>query len=81
MPQVALVAHQHNDNVLIGMVAQLSQPSLHILVRQMLGNVVDEQRTDGATIIGGRNSTVSLLTGRIPYLGFDDLIVDLCDAF
>lgn len=77
MPQIALVAHQHYDNVLIGMVAQLSQPSLDILVRQMFGNVVDKQRTDSTTIVGGRNGTVSLLAGRIPNLGFDDLIIDL----
>lgn len=77
MPQIALVAHQHDDDILVSMVAQLSQPSFHILVRQMLGDVVDEQRTDGAAIVRGRDGTVALLASGIPDLRFDHLAVDL----
>lgn len=77
MPEIALVAHKHDDDILIGMVAQLSQPPFHILVRQMLGDVIDEQSADGTTIVRRRDGTISLLSGRVPDLGFDDLAVHL----
>lgn len=34
--QVALVADKHDDNVLVGMIAQLAQPSLNIFIRHVL---------------------------------------------
>lgn len=77
MSQIGLVAHQHNDNVLIGMIAQLPQPSLYIFVRQMLGNVVDEQCSDSTTIICRCNGPITLLSGRIPYLRLDCFTIDL----
>ena len=36
MTQVALVADQHDDYALIGVIFQLTQPSLHVLVGDML---------------------------------------------
>lgn len=39
--EIALVADQHDDDVVVGVVPQLLQPALHVLVRQMLGYVVD----------------------------------------
>lgn len=77
MPQIGLVAHQHDDNILVGMVAQLPQPPFHILVRQMLGDVVDEQGTHGAAIIGRGDGAVALLSGRIPDLRFNCFPIDL----
>lgn len=77
VPQIGLVAHQHNDNVLVGMIAQLSQPPLHILVRQMLGNIVDEQCADSTTIICRGNGPITLLSGRIPYLRLNCFTIDL----
>lgn len=77
MPQVALVTDQHDDDVLVGMIAQLSQPPLYILVGQMLGNVVDQQGTDSTPVVGRRNSTVTLLTGGVPDLSLDYFVVDL----
>lgn len=38
--QVTLVADQHDDNVVVGMVPQLLQPAFHILVCQMFGYVI-----------------------------------------
>ena len=38
--EVRLVAHQHDHDVGIGMVPQFAQPSFHILVRQVFGNVI-----------------------------------------
>ena len=42
MPQIALIAHQHDHNVRVGVVPQLFQPSLHVLVRLVLRDVVNE---------------------------------------
>ena len=49
--QVALVAHQHDDNVAVGVVPQLLQPSLHVLVGQVFGDVVDQQSAHGAAVV------------------------------
>lgn len=38
--QVALVANQHDDDVVVGMVPQLFQPALHILIGQVFGYVI-----------------------------------------
>ena len=38
--QIALVTNQHNNNVGIGVIAQLLQPSCNVHVRRMLCNVV-----------------------------------------
>lgn len=40
-----LVSYEHDDNVRLGVVAQLLQPALHILECGSLGDVVDKQRT------------------------------------
>lgn len=77
MPQVALVADQHNHDVLVGVVAQLAQPPLHVLVRQMFGDVVHEQGADRAPVVGRRDRPVALLAGRVPDLGFDCFAIDL----
>lgn len=42
MPEITLVAHKHDQNILIGVIAELPQPSLNILVGEMLGDVVHE---------------------------------------
>lgn len=51
MAQVTLVAHQHDDNVAVGVVPQLLQPSLHVLVGQVLSDVVDQESADGAAVV------------------------------
>ena len=51
MSQVALVADEHDDDVAVGMVAQLAQPLLGVLVRDVLGNVIDEQSADRTSIV------------------------------
>lgn len=42
MPQIALVSDEHNDNISIGVVPQLLQPSGDVLVSLMFADVVDE---------------------------------------
>ena len=77
MPQITLVAHQHDHNIRVRMISQLLQPPRHILVGLVLGDVVDEQSAHGAAIVGGGDGAVALLAGRVPDLGLDRLAVDL----
>ena len=59
------------------MVAQLLQPPCDILVCLVLADVVDEQRTHGATVVCGGDSAVSLLASSIPDLRLNCLRIDL----
>lgn len=77
MPQIALVAHQHDHNVRVGVVPQLLEPSRDILVCLVLADIVDEEGTDRASVVGGRDRTVSFLTGGVPNLRLDGLGFDL----
>ena len=49
--QVALVAHQHDDDVVVGMVPQLLEPALHVLVGQVLGDVVHQESPNRAPVV------------------------------
>ena len=77
MSQIGLVTNKHNDNVTVGMVPELLEPSGDVLVRLVLADVVDQQGADGTTVVGRSDGTVTLLTGGIPDLGLDGLCVDL----
>lgn len=77
MPQIALVTHEHDDNVGVGMVAQLLQPPRDILVCLVLADIVDKQRADCAPVVCGGDGTVPLLAGCIPDLRLDGLRIDL----
>lgn len=80
VPQIALVSHQHNDDVGVGMVPQLLQPPRDVLIGLVLADVVDQQRTDGASVVCGGDGAVPLLTGGIPDLGLDGFGVNLNGA-
>lgn len=77
MPQIALVAHQHDDDVGIGVVPELLQPPRDVLVGLVFADVVDEEGPDGATVVGRGDGTVPFLAGRVPDLCLDGLGVDL----
>ena len=51
MLQIALVADKHDDDVRVGVVAELLEPPRDIDVRRVLGDVVDEQRANRATVV------------------------------
>lgn len=53
------------------MVAQLLQPPGHIVISLMFANIVNEQSSNGTTVVGGGDGTVTLLSGGIPDLSFD----------
>jgi hypothetical protein len=75
--QIALVSDQHDDNVGIGVISQLLEPSCDVFVGLMLADIVDEKSTNGTSIVSGSNGAVSLLSSGIPNLGLDRLGVDL----
>ena len=77
MSQIALVSDQHDDDVGIGVIPQLLQPPVDILVGLVLANVVDKEGPDGTTVVGGGDGAITLLTGGIPDLRLDRLGVDL----
>jgi hypothetical protein len=58
--QIGLVSDQHHYDVLIGMFVQLIQPLVDTLEGGRLGDVINNQRTDSATIV----AVVNRLTGR-----------------
>jgi len=75
--QIGLVTDEHDDDVLVGVIAEFAQPPFHIFVCEVFGNVVDEQSSDSTPVIRRGDGAVPFLTGRIPYLRFNNLIVDL----
>lgn len=77
MPQIALVADKHDDDVGVGVVSQLLQPSRDILVGLVLADVVDKKGTDGTTVVGRGDGTIALLAGGIPDLCLDGLGINL----
>ena len=80
MFQIALISHQHYHNVRIGVISQLFQPPLDILVRLVLADVIDQESADGTPVIGRCDGTVSLLARCVPDLRFDGFGVDLDGA-
>lgn len=80
MAQIALVSDQHDDDIGIGVVPQLLQPSRDVLVCLVFANIIDEEGPHGASIVGRGDSAVPFLTGSIPDLGLDGLGVNLDGA-
>jgi hypothetical protein len=60
VPEVALIAHEHDDDVVICMVSKLLEPSVNILKSHILRNVVHEKRPHSTPVIpviaGGEES-------------------------
>lgn len=77
MPQIALVSHQHDDNVRVGMVAKLFQPTGDVLIGLVLGDIVNEEGADCAAVVGAGDGAIALLARGIPNLSLDRLVVDL----
>ena len=46
-----MILYQHDNNVSVGMVTEFTQPAFDVLVGQMLGDVVHQQRADGPSIV------------------------------
>ena len=54
------MTYQHDNNVCVRVVAQFPQPALHVLVGQVLGDVVDQKSAHCATIVP-KNSSLGFL--------------------
>lgn len=77
VPQIALVSDQHDDNVCIGVISQLLEPSRNVLVCLVLADIVDKKGADGTSVVCGSDGTVTLLAGCIPNLRLDGFGVNL----
>ena len=56
MAQVTFISDEHDDDLLVGVVAQLLQPTLDAIKRHMLANIVDQQGTHGSAIVPTKSS-------------------------
>jgi hypothetical protein len=77
MSQIALISHQHDDDVRICVIPQLLQPPRHILVCLVLADIVDEQSSHCSSVVGRCDGSISLLSGSIPDLRLDRLRIYL----
>ena len=69
--------YQHDDDVGVGVVPELPEPPLHVLVSEVFGDVIDEESPHSPPVVGGGDGAVSLLPRRVPDLGLDGLPVNL----
>lgn len=77
VPQVGLVADEHDSDVGVGMVAQLLEPSADVLKGGGFAHVIDQDRAERPTVVGACDCTVPLLACCVPDLRFDDLALNL----
>jgi hypothetical protein len=61
--QIRLVSNKHDDNVLVGVIPQLLEPSRDVLIGPVLGDIVHEQSAYGSSVVGRGDCSVSLLSG------------------
>lgn len=62
MLQVTLVSNKHNNNIGVRMISQFLEPSRHVLVGLVLGNIVYQKCADSASVVGGGDGSVSFLS-------------------
>lgn len=67
--QVTLVAHEHDDNVAVGVIPQLLQPPLHVLIGEVLGDVIHQQCPHGSTVVPGDRGQHCKVTGSCAIVG------------
>lgn len=69
MLQIALVSNKHYNNIGIGMISQLLEPSRYVLIGLVLGNVVYQECTDSTSVVSRGDSSVSFLSSYGIVLG------------
>ncbi len=62
------------------MIAQFLQPALNVFEGGVLGDVINEESSDGSAVVSGGDGAITLLAGGIPDLGLDGLSLCL-DGF
>lgn len=73
--QIGLVPDQTHSDVVVGVLPQLRQPVVAVLVTAGLADVVHDQRTHGTTVVCGGDRTVPFLARGVPYLRLNLLAV------
>ena len=58
--EMYLVSDEHDDDVGLGVVAQLLEPPLHVLECDLLGDVVHQQRAHSSSVGQNRGETTML---------------------
>ncbi|EDK40023.2 hypothetical protein PGUG_04121 [Meyerozyma guilliermondii ATCC 6260] len=76
MVQIALVSHQLNDNIGIGMFFQLLQPPRNRFIRLRFQNVIHNKRPHRSTIVCAGDGPVPLSTSSIPNLSFNSTTIN-----
>lgn len=77
VPEVGLVADEHDADVGVGVVAELLEPAADVVEGGGLADVVDEDGAESASVVGAGDCSVTLLTCRVPDLRLDDLPLNL----
>lgn len=77
LSEIELIASKRNDNTRRGLPLQLLDPSLSLLERLLVGEVVNDNSGLSAPIVHGRERMVSLLARRVPDLELHRRVVDL----
>lgn len=77
VPQVSLVANEHDSDVGVGVVTQLLEPAADVLEGGRLAHVIDQDRAQRTAVVGACDCPVPLLACRVPDLRLDDLALNL----
>ena len=77
VPQIALVAHEHDHYVAIGVVSELLQPPPNVVKSGLLRDVVNKESPNSAPVVRARDRPVPLLAGSVPDLKLDLLAIKL----
>lgn len=75
--QVALVADEELDDVLVTELVDFSQPVFNVLEGLAVGDVVNQDDSVGTLVVGGGNGFESLLSSGVPDLEFDGAAVQV----
>lgn len=70
-----LVSNEHDDDVGLGMVAQLLEPPLHVLECDLLGDVVHQQRTHRTSV--SRDERINNVCKKVSFTERDELFAVL----
>ena len=73
--QIHLIANEHDEAVLLGILLNLLEPHWDMIERVAVGDIVHQKGTDGPAVVRRGDGTIALLSGRIPNLRLDKLIV------
>lgn len=81
LDEINLITHKHYADILLGWIKQGLKPVFDILKGLSVGNVVDDQTSEGLPVMCHSDCPVLFLTGSIPELGFDGCSIFHADIF